>query len=104
MKSVHFHQYVVAAQRGELQLSITLKQAQVANWPMTREFGDYTTSYYFFYMWRFGWVFYLIALFFEVLAFFAGFVALCGRLGSAIAGLVSLTAFFFLSIAVSLMT
>ncbi|KAI2611856.1 SUR7/PalI family-domain-containing protein [Hypoxylon sp. NC1633] len=66
--------------------------------------GGNTTSQYYFYMWRFGWVFYLIALVFAVLAFFAGFVACFGRLGSAIAGLVSLTALFFLTIAVSLMT
>lgn len=66
--------------------------------------GGATTSFYYFYMWRFGWVFYLITLFFEVLAFFAGFVACCGRLGSAIAGLVALGALFFSTIAVSLMT
>lgn len=59
---------------------------------------------YYFYMWRFGWVFYLIGLFFAVMAFFAGFLACCGRLGSAISGLVSLTALFFYTIAVSLMT
>lgn len=55
-------------------------------------------------MWRFGWVFYLMSLFFAVIAFFAGFLACCGRLGSAIGGLVSLMALFFYSIAVSLMT
>lgn len=55
-------------------------------------------------MWRFGWVFYLMSLFFAVIAFFAGFLACCGRLGSAISGLVSLTALFFYTIAVSLMT
>ncbi|KAI1204881.1 SUR7/PalI family-domain-containing protein [Annulohypoxylon truncatum] len=66
--------------------------------------GGHTTSFYFYYMWRFGWVFYLIALVFSVLAFFAGFVACCGRLGSAIAGIVALTALFFHTIAVSMMT
>ncbi|KAF3069126.1 Protein SUR7 [Daldinia childiae] len=66
--------------------------------------GGDTTSSYFFYMWRFGWVFFLIALVFSVLAFFAGFVACCGRLGSAIAGLGALVALFFHTIAVSLMT
>lgn len=59
---------------------------------------------YYFYMWRFGWVFYLIGLFFAVMAFFTGFLACCGRLGSAISGLVSLAALFFYTIAVSLMT
>ncbi|KAI2604877.1 SUR7/PalI family-domain-containing protein [Hypoxylon fragiforme] len=68
------------------------------------EHGGDTTSEYFFYMWRFGWVFYLIALVFSILAFFSGFVACCGRLGSAIAGLMALVALFFHTIAVSLMT
>jgi hypothetical protein len=66
--------------------------------------GNDTTSYFYWYMWRFGWVFFLIALFFEVLAFFSGFLALCSRLGSAFTGLISLVALFFLTIAVSLMT
>ncbi|KAK4042002.1 SUR7/PalI family-domain-containing protein [Parachaetomium inaequale] len=67
-------------------------------------YGNETTSFYFWYMWRFGWVFFLIALLFEVLAFFSGFLALCSRLGSAFTGLLSLVALFFLTIAVSLMT
>lgn len=67
-------------------------------------YGNDTTSFYYWYMWRFGWVFFLVALFFEVLAFFAGFLALCSRLGSAFTGLISLVALFFLTIAVSLMT
>jgi hypothetical protein len=66
--------------------------------------GGNTTSYYYFYMWRFGWVFYLIALFFTVAAFFTGFIACCGRLGAAIAALMSSVALFFLTIAASLMT
>ncbi|KAI1104044.1 SUR7/PalI family-domain-containing protein [Jackrogersella minutella] len=66
--------------------------------------GGDTTSMYFYYMWRFGWVFYLIALVFSIVAFFAGFVACCGRLGSAIAGFAALVALFFHTIAVSLMT
>lgn len=67
-------------------------------------YGGGTTSFYYWYMWRFGWVFFLITLFFQVLAFFAGFLACCGRLGSAIAGLVAVTALFFDTIAVTLMT
>ena len=55
-------------------------------------------------MWRFGWVFYLISLFFMVTAFFTGFLACCGRLGSAISGFTSLVALFFYSVAASLMT
>lgn len=66
--------------------------------------GGDTTSTNYWYMWRFGWVFFLIALFFEVLAFFAGFLALCSRLGSMFTGLLSLVALVFLTVAVSLMT
>lgn len=47
---------------------------------------------------------YLMSLFFEVVAFFAGFLACCGRLGAAISGLVAFTALFFYSVAVALMT
>ncbi|KAH0426926.1 cortical patch protein [Colletotrichum kahawae] len=66
--------------------------------------GGGTTSTEFFYLWRFGWVTYLIALFFTVFAWFGSFLACCGRLGSALAFMVSATALFFLTIAVSLMT
>lgn len=64
--------------------------------------GLNSNSYYL--MWRFGWVFYLIALFFDVCAFFASFLACCGRLGAALSGLVALTALVFYTAAVSLMT
>ncbi|KAF2966915.1 hypothetical protein GQX73_g6668 [Xylaria multiplex] len=67
-------------------------------------YGSGTTSYTYFYLWRFGWVFYLVALFFTILAFFSGFVACCGRLGSAVAGLISFVALFFHTVAASLMT
>ncbi|KAI8221495.1 Protein SUR7 [Colletotrichum sp. SAR 10_99] len=66
--------------------------------------GGGTTSTEFYYLWRFGWVTYLIALFFTVIAWFSSFLACCGRLGSALAFMVSAAALFFLSIAVSLMT
>lgn len=72
--------------------------------PKRSKYAGHTTSEAYFYLWRFGWVLYLISLFFEVAAFFAGFLACCGRLGAAISGLVSLTALFFYSVAVSLMT
>jgi len=66
--------------------------------------GGNTTSRYFWYVWRFGWVFYLIGFAFTVFAFFAGFLACCGRLGAAISGLLSLVGLFFFTIAVALMT
>ncbi|KAK4229970.1 SUR7/PalI family-domain-containing protein [Podospora fimiseda] len=67
-------------------------------------YGGGTTSYTYWYMWRFGWVFYLIALFFETATFFVGFLACCGRLGAAISGIMGIVSLLFLSVAVSLMT
>ncbi|KAI0877902.1 SUR7/PalI family-domain-containing protein [Hypoxylon argillaceum] len=67
-------------------------------------YGGGTTSFAYFYMWRFGWVFYLLALLFTVVAFFTGFLACFGRLGSALAALMSSGALFFLALAASLMT
>ena len=66
--------------------------------------GGHTTSTKFYYLWRFGWVFFLIALFFEVLAFCGSFLACCGRLGSAIASSLALLALLCLTVAASLMT
>ncbi|KIH91497.1 hypothetical protein SPBR_01932 [Sporothrix brasiliensis 5110] len=68
------------------------------------KYGGGTTSHYYFYMWRFSWVFFLIALFLEIIAFFSSFLACCGRLGSSIGSFVTFLAFAFLAIAVSLMT
>jgi hypothetical protein len=67
-------------------------------------YGGGTTSYKFFYMWRFGWVFILITLFFEVMAFLAGFLACFGRLGAAISFFVTCIALFFHAIGTSLFT
>jgi len=65
--------------------------------------GSHTTSEYYFYMWRFGWVFYLIGLFFGVLTFFAGILS-CTRIGSGLSGLMCLVATFFMTLAAILMT
>ncbi|KAI5922266.1 SUR7 protein [Camillea tinctor] len=67
-------------------------------------YGGSTTSYKFFYLWRFGWVFYLIALVFSVVAFFASLIACCGRLGAAVAGFAAFVALAVHSVAVALMT
>lgn len=66
--------------------------------------GGGTTSTTYWYLWRFGTVMYLITLFFETAAFFTSFLACCGRLGSAVTGLVAGVALFFGSVAVALMT
>ncbi|KAF7546247.1 hypothetical protein G7046_g9356 [Stylonectria norvegica] len=66
--------------------------------------GGNTTSTKYYYLWRFGWVFVLITLFFEVLALFTGFFACCGRLGAAISGFMALLALMFSSVAWALMT
>jgi hypothetical protein len=66
--------------------------------------GGGTTSSYYFYMWRFGWVFFLIALIFSVLALFTSLFACFGRIGALLASLGTTTALVFYTIAVVLMT
>lgn len=66
--------------------------------------GGGTTSTRFWYMWRFGWVFFLLALFFETVALFSGVLALCSRLASVLTGLIAMVALVFLTLGVSLMT
>lgn len=66
--------------------------------------GGHTTSFHYYYMWRFGWVFFLITLTFETFAWFASFLSCLGRLGSAVASLLSLISLGFLSLAAALMT
>jgi hypothetical protein len=65
--------------------------------------GSGTTSTYYFYMWRFGWVFYIMALFFGVLAVFTGLVS-CTRLGSGMSSLLTMIATFWMTLATVLMT
>ncbi|KYK57893.1 uncharacterized protein DCS_04906 [Drechmeria coniospora] len=67
-------------------------------------YGSGTTSYQYYYLWRFGWVFLLLTLFFEVLTFFAGFLACCGRLGAAISFVIASVALLCYTIAASLTT
>jgi hypothetical protein len=63
-----------------------------------------TTSTYYYYMWRFGWVFYLLGLFFTVVAFFIALLAPCSRLASGFSGLTVGFALFWFTLAASLMT
>lgn len=55
-------------------------------------------------MWRFGWVWFLIALFFTVVAFFSGFLACCGRIGAFISSMFSALALAFWTLAAVFMT
>jgi len=71
---------------------------------LTGSHGSNTTSSKMFFMWRFGWVFYLLGLFFSTLTFFAGFLACFGRLGAAISGLLCIFSLFLFTVGVSLMT
>jgi len=63
--------------------------------------GD--TSTYYYYLWRFGWVFYLMALVFDVGALFAACLS-CLRIGSGLAGILAAFAWFWFTLAASLMT
>jgi hypothetical protein len=58
----------------------------------------------FFYLSRFMWAFYIIALFFAVVAFFTSVLALCFRLGAYLTGLNVGIALFFQALTASLMT
>ncbi|CAI6335813.1 unnamed protein product [Periconia digitata] len=61
-----------------------------------------THSYY--YLSRFMFAFYLIALFFAVCALFTGLLALCSRLGGYLSALTTAVALFFQTLAAALMT
>ncbi|KAK1055582.1 Eisosomes component [Friedmanniomyces endolithicus] len=61
-----------------------------------------TTKFY--YLSRFAWAFYIVALFFAVMAFFLGFLALCTRLGAYLTGMMSILALFFQTLTAALMT
>ncbi|KAI9858762.1 MAG: hypothetical protein M1824_004182 [Vezdaea acicularis] len=58
----------------------------------------------YYYLSRFAFAFYLIALFFTVCAFFSGFLALCTRLGGRLSGLWAAIALFFETAAACCMT
>jgi len=66
--------------------------------------GKHTTSKYYYYLWRFGWVFYLIGLIFTVFAFFTALLAPCSRLASGLSGSTLAFALFWFTLAASLMT
>lgn len=66
--------------------------------------GDGTTSTKYYYLWRFGWVFIILALFFGVITFLTSFLACCGRLGAAIAYYNSLLAVLCHTVAASITT
>jgi len=58
----------------------------------------------FYYLSRFMFAFYIVALFFAVCALFTGLLALCTRLGAYLSGLNTGLALFFQTLAASLMT
>ncbi|KAH7057303.1 SUR7/PalI family-domain-containing protein [Macrophomina phaseolina] len=58
----------------------------------------------FFYLSRFMFAFYLIALFFAAIALFTGLLALCSRLGGYLSGLNTFIALFFQTVTAALMT
>lgn len=66
--------------------------------------ATFVGTHYYYYLSRFAWVFYLIALFFAVVAFLLSVFALIARLGAYLTGFTSLLAVFFQALAASLMT
>jgi SUR7/PalI family len=65
---------------------------------------DFIGSHKFFYLSRFMFAFYIIAVFFAVCALFTGLLALCSRLGAYMSGLNTAVAALFQTIAAALMT
>jgi len=61
-------------------------------------------THHYYYLSRFMFAFYLIALFFAVVALFTGFLALCSRLGGYLSALTTAIALFFQTLAAGLMT
>jgi len=66
--------------------------------------AQFIGTHSYFYLSRFMFAFYLIALFFAVVSFFTGLLALCTRLGSLLSGFNTMIAFFFQALAAALMT
>lgn len=66
--------------------------------------AQFVSTNYYYYLSRFAWAFYIIALFFAVVAFLLSVFALCARLGAYLTGFTSLLAVFFQALAASLMT
>ncbi|KAK5114627.1 hypothetical protein LTR62_002199 [Meristemomyces frigidus] len=58
----------------------------------------------FYYLSRFAWAFYVVSLFFAVIAFFLAFIALCTRLGAYLTGMMAALALFFQTLTAALMT
>lgn len=66
--------------------------------------GQFIGTHTYFYLSRFMFAFYLIALFFAACALFTGLLALCSRLGGYLSGLTISIALFFQALAASLLT
>lgn len=66
--------------------------------------GKHTTSTHYYYLWRFGWVFYLAGVAVTVMAFFTALLAPCSRLAAGFSGAILTFALFLYSLGVSLMT
>lgn len=66
--------------------------------------GKGTTSTYYYYMWRFGWVFYLLALVFDAFAFLTAIASPFSRLAAGFSGLMVAIALFWMSLGAALMT
>ena len=66
--------------------------------------GAFINTHHYYYLSRFAWAFYIIALFFSVCALFSAGLALCTRLGSYLSGFLTLLAFFMQGLAAALMT
>ncbi|KKY25236.1 putative cortical patch protein [Diplodia seriata] len=65
---------------------------------------QFTGTHHYYYLSRFMFAFYLIALFFAAIALLTGLLALCSRLGGYLSGFNTFVALFFQTITAALMT
>ncbi|RDA89185.1 hypothetical protein CP532_0518 [Ophiocordyceps camponoti-leonardi (nom. inval.)] len=68
------------------------------------KWDDHTSSFHYFMMWRFGWVFLIFTFFFLHVALFSALIACCGRRGSIFTLLMCIITWFWYTLAVSIIT
>ncbi|TVY62694.1 Protein SUR7 [Lachnellula suecica] len=66
--------------------------------------GKGTTSFFYYFAWRFGWVFWLAGFVMNVIGFFLSILAPCMRIAAGTASLIQMITLLFFTIGASLMT
>lgn len=66
--------------------------------------SQFLGTHKFYYLSRFAWVFYLVALFFAVVACTTGLLSLCSKIGAYLSSVTTMVALFFQTLAAALIT